>query len=319
MRRPLRLLVAVVAAASLLLAAGGCSQSMASVRHKAQPTGPFWVDPNSEAAKQAAVNPAFAGIADQPTALTVAGALGDPAKLASNAVAQSRDAGQTLLLQVYDIPHRDVGGGYSAGGARCGADYLSYTRRLAQALHGVRAVVILEPDSLGQMDQLSASDAAARYGLLNAAVDIYRRVKGVVVYLDGTNSGWIPAAEMARRLRLAGVRRVQGFAVNVSNFYPTAAEAQRAEAISELTGGAHYVIDISRNGGHVIQGHRSSWCNPPDRRLGQAPTTHTGYPHADAFLWIKHPGESDGNCAPGQPSAGQWYAGYARQLLGLPG
>jgi endoglucanase len=313
------LLVAVAAGVAVLTGVAGCATSPADARTGARPTGPFWVDPNSEAAQEAAMNPAFAGIADQPTALTVAGNLGDPVQLTHNAVAQSRDGRQTFILQVYDIPHRDVGGGYSAGGAASDADYLAYTTRLAQALTGVRAVVILEPDSLGQMDQLSASDQSARYAVLSQAVDIYRKVKGVVVYLDGTNSGWTPAPEMARRLLLAGVKRAQGFAVNVSNFYPTAAEADRAEQISALTGAAHYVIDTSRNGGTVIQGHQSSWCNPPDRRLGPTPTTNTGYPHADAYLWVKHPGESDGNCAPGQPPAGQWYPSYARQLIGLTG
>lgn len=318
MRRFLVQLAGAVAAAGLL-SVSGCSGKPTDPRVAGRPSGPFWVDPNSQAAQQAAVDPAFAGLAGKPTALTVAGALGDPVKLTHTAVAESRDAHSTLVLQVYDIPHRDVGGGYSAGGAGSAAEYLAYTVRLAQAIKGTKAVVILEPDSLGQINQLAAADQKVRYDLLNRAVDIYGKVPGVAVYLDGTNSGWIPAKEMARRLTLAGVQRVQGFAVNVSNFYPTAAEVRRAEQISALTGGAHYVVDTSRNGGTVIQGHHASWCNPPDRRLGRAPTTTTGHPHADAYLWIKHPGESDGNCAAGQPPAGQWYPSYARQLIGLAG
>ena len=43
------------------------------------------------------------------------------------------------------------------------------------------------------------------------------------------------------------------------------------------------------------------------------PTASTGDPNADAFLWIKHPGESDGACN-GGPVAGTWWADYA---LGL--
>ncbi|MGW5026607.1 glycoside hydrolase family 6 protein, partial [Streptomyces albidoflavus] len=43
------------------------------------------------------------------------------------------------------------------------------------------------------------------------------------------------------------------------------------------------------------------------------PTTRTGDPLLDAYLWIKRPGESDGSCR-GGPSAGTWWPEYA---LGL--
>ncbi|MCW3842632.1 glycoside hydrolase family 6 protein [Micromonospora yasonensis] len=39
-----------------------------------------------------------------------------------------------------------------------------------------------------------------------------------------------------------------------------------------------------------------TWCNPPGRGLGLRPTTATGDPLADAFLWVKTPGQSDGQC-----------------------
>ncbi|MFF4528736.1 glycoside hydrolase family 6 protein [Streptomyces sp. NPDC001407] len=57
------------------------------------------------------------------------------------------------------------------------------------------------------------------------------------------------------------------------------------------------------------------WCNPPGRALGTPPTTATGSPLIDAFLWIKRPGESDGACR-GAPPAGHWWADYALQLAG---
>jgi len=39
------------------------------------------------------------------------------------------------------------------------------------------------------------------------------------------------------------------------------------------------------------------WCNPPDRRLGSVPQVLDG--QGDMALWIKAPGESDGNCGVG--------------------
>jgi endoglucanase len=45
------------------------------------------------------------------------------------------------------------------------------------------------------------------------------------------------------------------------------------------------------------------------------PTSSTGAPEADAFLWIKPPGESDGTCN-GGPGAGQFWVDYALALAG---
>ena len=101
----------------------------------------------------------------------------------------------------------------------------------------------------------------------------------------------------------------------------------------------HFVIDTSRNGqgpwdwaaaGYPDAGTAQSWCNPPDRGLGLRPTTDTGDPLVDAYLWIKVPGESDGQCTRDgsagdldpergvvDPAAGQWFAQQARELISL--
>jgi endoglucanase len=39
-----------------------------------------------------------------------------------------------------------------------------------------------------------------------------------------------------------------------------------------------------------------NWCNPPGSGLGPRPTTDTGVPLLDAYLWVKTPGQSDGQC-----------------------
>ncbi len=97
---------------------------------------------------------------------------------------------------------------------------------------------------------------------------------------------------------------------------------------------AHFVIDTSRNG----QGpwtppaypDPQDWCNPPDRGLGLQPTADTGNPLIDAYLWMKIPGESDGECTrglgpPGEtidpewglidPAAGEWFPEMALDLV----
>jgi len=99
-----------------------------------------------------------------------------------------------------------------------------------------------------------------------------------------------------------------------------------------ITGEIPFVIDTSRNG----QGpwtpdadypDAQDWCNPPDRGLGLRPTTNTGIDLVDAYLWVKIPGESDGECLRGtagsedpargmvDPSAGAWFPEMALELV----
>jgi len=95
------------------------------------------------------------------------------------------------------------------------------------------------------------------------------------------------------------------------------------------------VIDTSRNGrGGWLppQGkYRDAevWCNPPGRGLGRRPTLESDEAYVDAYLWIKIPGESDGECLRGRggpadpergvvaPPAGSWFAAQARELVEL--
>jgi endoglucanase len=72
------------------------------------------------------------------------------------------------------------------------------------------------------------------------------------------------------------------------------------------------------------------WCNPPGRNLGLRPTADTGIGLLDAYLWVKIPGESDGDCTRGlgpagttvdpewgriDPPAGQWFPEMALDLV----
>lgn len=95
------------------------------------------------------------------------------------------------------------------------------------------------------------------------------------------------------------------------------------------------VIDTSRNGLGSWQpapgkyADAEVWCNPPGRGLGRRPTFDTANPYIDAFLWIKVPGESDGQCHRGTsgprdpernvmaPAAGAWFSQQARELIEL--
>ena len=106
-----------------------------------------------------------------------------------------------------------------------------------------------------------------------------------------------------------------GFAVNVSNFYTTEDSIEYGRQLSAKIGDKPFVIDTSRNGnGPWNEGDEDErWCNPPGRALGESPTTKTADPLVDAYLWVKRPGESDGECK-GGPKAGEWWPEYALDL-----
>jgi endoglucanase len=109
-----------------------------------------------------------------------------------------------------------------------------------------------------------------------------------------------------------------------------------ADAPTSTTQLAHFVVDTSRNGRgpwttSTPYPDKQDWCNPPGRGLGLRPTTDTGVPLADAYLWIKTPGQSDGQCNRGiagsttdpewggivDPAAGDWFPQQALQLAHL--
>ncbi|MEE4542355.1 glycoside hydrolase family 6 protein [Streptomyces sp. V4-01] len=95
----------------------------------------------------------------------------------------------------------------------------------------------------------------------------------------------------------------------------------------------HFVTDTSRNGQGPwtppagVYSDPQDWCNPPGRGTGARPTLNTGDPLEDARLWVKIPGESDGQCTRGtagpedpergyqDPAAGAWFPQQALELV----
>ena len=279
----------------------------------------FWVNPNSNAKQTAdswrASRPADAAqmdkIAGGPQAQWFGGWSGDIYSAVTSAANTVAASGAVPVFVAYNIPQRDCGG-LSSGGVGSPDAYKTWIAAFANALSGRKAVVVLEPDALTQMDCLSSSDQTTRVGLIQYAVSVLKAASGnVAVYLDGGHSAWKSASDQAARLTRANVAAADGFALNVSNFQYTSSLIAYGRSISQLVGGKHFVIDTSRNGlGPTAD---NQWCNPAGRALGSSSTTSTADPLVDAYLWIKAPGESDGACN-GAPGAGAWWADYA---LGL--
>ncbi|MBI2410065.1 glycoside hydrolase family 6 protein [Candidatus Kaiserbacteria bacterium] len=277
----------------------------------------FYVNPDSAAARQAREwqysNPAGASqmryLAAQPTAMWLGEWNANVGEDVRALVEKAQAAGSVPTFIAYAIPQRDCGG-YSSGGTNNPSAYKQWIGEVAAGIGHGSAVVILEPDSLAQITCLSSNDQAARLALLSDAVSVLKKNSGTKVYIDAGHSLWIDAGTMANRLSRAGIAAADGFALNVSNFVRTDDEIAYGTAVSDKTGGKHFVIDTARNG----NGSNGEWCNPAGRAVGNRPTTNTGRARVDAFLWLKVPGESDGTCN-GGPSAGTWWPSYAVGLM----
>jgi endoglucanase len=276
---------------------------------------PFYVNPTSAAMRAAQKAdppiPELTAIANTPQAYWIVP--GSSAATVANYVGAAQAAGAMPILTLYGIPHRDCGS-FAAGGFASAADYRGWIDGVASDLGASPAAIVLEPDALAMADCLSPDQRQERFGLLRYAVDALTRDPAAAVYIDGGHSRWKSADDMAARLNEVGVNHARGFSLNASNFFTTDEEIGYGEAISALTNGSHYVIDTSRNGAGPAPDSPLNWCNPSGRALGTPPTAATAGAHADAYLWIKRPGESDGTCDRGGPQAGQFVNQYAIDL-----
>lgn len=322
MPRPTHTLTALLALVLTAACTASPQAEEASVvkPRKGDETTAFWVDPDSNAARQIQLwrregrnsdAELLRRIAEQPAALWPAGEI-DPGPMVTAATASATRLGRTALFVAYDIPHRDCGQ-HSAGGAADGDAYLAWIGKFASAIGDAKALVVLEPDAVAHIvDGCTTGEYhGEREQLLSAAVTRLKQQPHTKVYLDAGNPSWIREPwKLVEPLKRSGIEAADGFALNVSNFQPDDAVKRYGLDLSGQLGGKHFVVDTSRNGNGPLPG---VWCNPPGRALGTRPTTETGEPALDAYLWIKRPGESDGTCE-GGPNAGQWWPEYALEL-----
>ncbi|MFI6933345.1 glycoside hydrolase family 6 protein [Streptomyces sp. NPDC050287] len=325
---------AAVAVLGVALLVAGCSSgggggkkegdaSGAAIKQQPKEADPFWVNPDGNAAKQLAAYlkagkkaeaEQIRKIAEQPTGEWIGPE--NPEQEARGFTEAAEKADRTAILVLYNIPHRDCGQ-YSQGGAADGDAYRAWIDGVTKGIGDRSATVILEPDAvLHLVDGCTGKKFhEERYALLNEAVNKLAALKNTKVYLDAGNAGWGHPDQIFEPLQRAGVGQADGFAVNVSNFYSTEDSIAYGKRLSAKVGDKPFVIDTSRNGkGPYKDGTaKERWCNPPGRALGETPTTKTADPLVDAYVWVKRPGESDGECK-GGPKAGQWWADYALNL-----
>lgn len=217
---------------------------------------------------------------------------------------------QLPVFVMYNIPNRDVGQ-YSKGGAKTRERYIDFVERFAKGIGDTEAIIIYEPDALAHSTLLDKEEQEWRLELMKESLQLLTDNCNGLVYVDVGHSSWLHYNDVSDLLDKVSNPKVKGFAINSCNYRSTKECLSWGKKISRLRPGDTFVIDTSRNGQGPLD---EEWCNPPQRGLGEPPTTDTDHKLCDAYLWVKIPGESDGKCN-GGPKAGKFWGEQAEELV----
>ena len=200
---------------------------------------------------------------------------------------------------LYNIPNRDLGQ-HSGGGAANATEYKKWIDDVTTAIGNDEIVLIVEPDALAHMATNPNEERAEL--LAYALKKVAEKNPNATAYLDAGTAGW-PAMDKATRalneVKAKGAT-IPAISLNVSNFYTQAKSEERGTAIATALGQPNLkvMVDNSRNGLNTIppgEGE-AAWCNPSHQKLGALANTLFDKNAKFEQMFIKTPGESDGNC-----------------------
>jgi len=240
-------------------------------------------------------------------------------------VTMAANASKTVpQFVLYAIPGRDCGG-FSRGGVADIGTYEQWIDTISRGIGDREAIVILEPDAISFCDNNAQTRALRTEAMTYAAQTLHDDNPGVYTYLHA-GSGTLDLDYARDALIDSGIRYMRGFAMNVASHGPTQTEeAYGDDLVAALSAAGYpdkrYVVDTSRNGVGRASNPGASYnsCNNHGAALGARPTSDTDDRLADAYLWIKPPGESDGSGCHGptspEPNAGAWFPQLAHDLF----
>ncbi|CAK4174732.1 unnamed protein product [Aphanomyces euteiches] len=231
--------------------------------------------------------------------------------LGTNQVAQTLAACTNAIptIVVYGLPNKDCSGGFSnSGNNKNTQQYSAWVQTLVKQVGNKEVICILEPDAVGLVTNGSCGVTNGYQNNLKVALGLLSTNPNAHIYVDVASWASQSAAVHPQRLEEGWSsprhchQHVQHRATSQLN--------SLCQTYSSATGGLHCVFDTYRN----FNGASSSeWCNARLAGMGVPPTSNTGNPLVDHFLWIKVPGESDGQCT-GQsadamigPAAGSFF------------
>ncbi len=260
--------------------------------------------PNQSVAKYVKRYPGLTVLQEQPQAYWINDWTLSTRETVIEILKESHDLTEIPVFVWYMIPDRDHGS-YSSGGTKDFETYYRQVRDFFQLEHS-SSLVIFEPDAL-------ALDFSPR------RTEVFNRIFAIIpkekikVFLDVGHPHWHPQEVIEDHLNSIAIDNLSGISINVSNFVDSAeCEEYGLNICKKLGNEKFFVVDTSRNGNGSAP--KDEWCNPTGRSLGEKPVIIEDESLHYANLWIKIPGESDGQCN-GGPHAGVFSPDLALRLI----
>jgi hypothetical protein len=235
---------------------------------------------------------------------------------------ESQDSSPPTIV-VYGLPQKDCAHGYSTSGSNADTeDYRVFLRQLADAAGDQQVVYILEPDAIGLLADQGCGNDKGYAANLGVALDILSQNANAEIYLDigyWTLSNDEQAAAVAKIVTAVDPQgKSKGIALNTSNYRSNTEMAATCERFVKASGKDYKcILDTSRN---FVSPPSNEWCNADWAGIGELPTTNTGSSYVSRYVWVKPPGESDGECSSQTdqalrgPSAGNFFPDHFVQL-----
>lgn len=216
--------------------------------------------------------------------------------------------------------------GYCETGGQILANRHTFERQIDEMARGIDrrpAVMLLELDAVGASKCMQQNGALGYWEAdMRYEIDKLAALPHTVVYMEGGYADSNSPGYTARVLNAAGISKIRGFWTNDTHEDWTINEVRWGERVSQLTHGAHFIVNTATNGqGPLVPANRvrdgnEILCNPPGRGIGPLPQIKPGYAGVDAFLWTAPPGNSSGGCN-GGPPAGTFWAAKALSMANL--
>ncbi|KAL3671039.1 hypothetical protein V7S43_004222 [Phytophthora oleae] len=235
----------------------------------------------------------------------------------------ARQEANTPVIVVYGLPQKDCEHGFSTAGSNSNAaDYRAFLQKLTDAAENRQVVYILEPDAVGLLADGACGNDHSYAANLGVAMDILSQNANAEMYLDvgyWTLSSDEDAAAVAKIVNAVDPQcKCKGISLNTSNYRSNAEMATACERFVKATGKDYKcIVDTSRN---YVTPPSNEWCNANWAGIGELPSANTGSSLISRYVWLKPPGESDGQCS-GQtdkalrgPNAGDFFPDHFVQL-----
>ncbi len=209
---------------------------------------------------------------------------------------------------------------YQAGYCETKSEVLAhrhtFERQINEMARGIDrrpAVMLLELDAVGASKCMKLNGALPYWEAdMRYEINKLAALPHTVVYMEAGYADGNSPRYTAKVLNAVGISKIRGFWTNDTHEDWTINEVHWGERVSQLTHGAHFVVNTATNGhGPLIPANRvrdgnEVLCNPPGRGIGPQPQVNPGFAGVDAFLWTAPPGNSTGSCNGGPPAGTFW-------------